>query len=233
MSGLFGRLASNDSSELMRFDTFVLGYAGLVVAEVGILTNIIALGILSCSLLGDLHFYIGLAISDTLMLAVWGTYYCIPYLLRELPMEDETWNRWMEPIADLFQTITIYFLLAISVDTALRRKQEKSNHSKTRKVLSTISIALLGILANLPKFIARLESTILQHELYVWVYDYTCNYLLRYILPFFALAILSLRTSFFLTPGRKDDRFSRIVTAQGLVLTALLSYAPFIGRFHS
>ena len=59
MSGLFGRLASNDSSELMRFDTFVLGYAGLVVAEVGILTNIITLGILSCSLLGNLHFYIG------------------------------------------------------------------------------------------------------------------------------------------------------------------------------
>ena len=66
---------------------------------------------------------------------------------------------------------------------------------------------------------------------YVWVYDYTCNYLLRYILPFFALAILSLRTSFFLTPGRKDDLFSRIVTTQGLVLTALLSYAPFIGGF--
>ena len=59
MSGGFGRLASNDSSELWRFDTYALGYAGLVLAEVGILTNIIALGILFCSLLGNLHLHIG------------------------------------------------------------------------------------------------------------------------------------------------------------------------------
>ena len=66
---------------------------------------------------------------------------------------------------------------------------------------------------------------------YIWVYDYTLNYLLRYIIPFFALAGLSLRTSFFLTPGRKDGKFYRIVTTQGLVLIALLSYAPFIVNY--
>ena len=59
MSGGFGRLASNDSAELTRFDTYALGYAGLVIAEVGILTNVITIGLLSCSLLTDMHLYLG------------------------------------------------------------------------------------------------------------------------------------------------------------------------------
>ena len=59
MSSVLGRLASNDSTELTDFDTHALGYAGLIVAEIGILFNAITLGILSCSLLQDLHLYIG------------------------------------------------------------------------------------------------------------------------------------------------------------------------------
>ena len=66
--------------------------------------------------LQNLFFLKGLAITDIVMLSVWGAYYCIPYLLRELPFSDETWNRWMEPLADLCQTFAAYFLVAIAID---------------------------------------------------------------------------------------------------------------------